>query len=198
MKQFLVGFSLASLIWVGILYAQSVGMMSVFEPAEEESGDTLLAETEESETGGSLKESGKRKRRGGKSRRGRFSNPTYDTGSGTSGDALGAPGARNLAMGSRDGEEQLSSADIERGIDGVWRGVERCLVLIPTSAPATGKVVAGMHIASSGRVTKVNLKGPNVIIQGEAGACIRKTIKSINYPGFDGPDMVVNYPMFFD
>lgn len=214
MKQFALGFALASLIGIGVLYAQSIGMISIFDPPAEETEDNVSTETTEEEPKDRRRKKGKKKHRTGRRGRARItskksssasrpksrptSKSTYDQGSGTSGDALGSPGARKVNMGGRGGEQQLSSADIERGIDSVWRGVERCLILVPSDAPATGKVVAGMNIASSGRVTKVNLNGPNVIIQGEAGTCIRKALKSINYPAFDGPDMVVTYPMFFD
>ncbi len=101
-------------------------------------------------------------------------------------------------MGNAAEEDQLSSAEIDRGIDRVFKGIQRCLVLAPGDAPTTGKVVFGMHIASSGKVTKVNLKGPNVMIRGDVGACFRRTAKSIKYRSFDGPDMVAHYPIVFD
>ena len=63
---------------------------------------------------------------------------------------------------------------------------------------ATGKVVLGMHIAPSGRVTRVGLRGPNPIVQGECGGCIRRAVKSIQYPSFDGPEMVAHYPIVFE
>ena len=55
-----------------------------------------------------------------------------------------------------------------------------------------------MHIASSGKVTKVNLKGPNVMIRGETGQCFRRTVKSVRYRSFDGPDMIAHYPIVFE
>ena len=96
------------------------------------------------------------------------------------------------------GEDQLSSQEIDQGIGRVFRGIERCLVLAPPGAPTTGKVVFGMHIAPNGQVTKVNLKGPNVMIKGDVGACFRRTVKSIRYRSFDGPDMIAHYPVVFD
>ena len=75
---------------------------------------------------------------------------------------------------------------------------ERCLLLLPPDAPAKGRVVFGMHITSSGQVTKVNLKGPKVMIQKETGACLRRVVKSIRFRRFDGPDMVAHYPVVFD
>ena len=120
----------------------------------------------------------------------------YDTSEGMVGDALGAS-SRELAMGA-GGEDQLSSRGIDQGIGRVFKGIERCLLALPPDAPAKGKVVFGMHIASSGHVTKVNLKGPKVMIQGEVGACFRRVVKSPRFRSFDGPDMVAHYPVVFD
>ena len=122
----------------------------------------------------------------------------HDMGETTVGDDLGSTGNGELDMSSRGGENQLSAARIDRGIDSVFNGIQRCLVLVPSDMPASGKVVLGMHIASSGRVTKVNLKGPGAIIRGESGACIRRVVKTIDYPAFDGPDMIAHYPIVFD
>lgn len=96
------------------------------------------------------------------------------------------------------GEDQLSSAEIDAGIDRVFNGIQRCLILVPSQAPAVGKVVVGMKIAPSGAVTSVNLSGPNVIIKDDPGSCIRRTVKSIRYRSFKGPEMLVNYPIVFE
>jgi len=209
MKQFALGFAIASLVWIGVLYAESTGAISVFDAsAEDEDLEDSVVEEDNVEDTVSRKKKGRRGRRGRAARRrGRNTHrrdrtvkamPAYDTSAGVSGDALGKSGPKSVSMDKRGGEKQLSSSDIERGIDRVFRGIERCLILVQSNAPATGKVTIGMHIAPSGKVTKVNLKGPNVIIQGESGSCIRRMVKSITYPGFDGPDMIVQYPIEFD
>jgi hypothetical protein len=202
MKKFVAGFVVGSAVWLAVLYAQSTGRLDLF-GSDEATGPeiVMLPETEVLSTEGKPKRRGKRrkaKRRRTGGNRQAAADPGYDTGEGFMGDDLGSPGTREVAMGGAGREEQLSSAQIDRGIDRVFRGIERCLVLVPSNAPATGKLVLGMHIASSGRVTKVNLKGPNVLIKGEAGACFRRTVKTIRFDGFDGPDMIVHYPIIFD
>jgi hypothetical protein len=200
-KWFLLGFLAASVLWLGLVYAQSVGVIEIFGADEDgavvaraSAGDAGVEAAEEPK-----KKKGKRRRRG---RRGEGkvwpAGPSYDTSEGVAGDDLGGPGASDLAMGEAGGQEQLTAAEIDRGIDTVFNGVERCLVLVPAGAPATGKVVLGMHIASSGKVTRVSLKGPKPIVQGESGGCIRRAVKSIRYPAFDGPDMVAHYPIVFE
>ena len=203
MKQFLAGIAVASAVWLALLWAEGTGAIDLFEDnrADLEDG-TADAGIPEIVAADDEREPRKSKRRRGKGRRGkgRGRGPAgsgYDTGEGISGDEVGAPGSREVSMGS-GGEQQLSAAQIDRGIDQVWGGIQRCLLLVPDQAPATGRVVVGMHIAPSGKVTKVSLSGPNVIIKGEAGACIRRKIKSIGYPSFDGPEMVARYPMTFE
>ncbi len=204
MKQFATGFFMASTLWLGLLYAQSIGKIELFGLGESDSVDKQVAVLEEE---AQPTEKKKKKRRGRKrrSKRGKrqrqsrqMGSVTYEMGNGISGDELGSSGSRELAMGSAGKEEQLSEAEIDRGIDRVFNGIERCLVLVPSEAPATGRVMIGMHISSSGRVTKVNLKGPKVLVGGDSGACIRRTVKSIKYPGFDGPDMIAHYPITFE
>jgi hypothetical protein len=200
-KWFLLGFLVASVLWLGLLYAQSAGMLEIFGADDEEE---VVARADAGDAGvGAVEEPEKKKRRHkrrGKRGKGKAwpASPSYETGEGISGDDLGGPGSQELAMGEAGGQEQLSAAEIDRGIDTVFNGIERCLVLVPSGAPATGKVVLGMHIAASGRVTKVNLKGPKPIVQGESGGCIRRAVKSIRYPAFDGPDMVAHYPIVFE
>lgn len=197
MKLFFGGFFAASILWAGILWAQSTGAISLFEPDDSEQAAAYLDEKDRPpENGETQKRKGRG--RGRRSKRARNAAPSYPLGDGMSGDDLGAPGARALAMGQIGGEEQLSEDEINKGIDRVFNGIERCLVLVPSAAPTTGKVVVGMHIANNGQVTKVNLKGPKALVGGEAGACIRRVVKTIRFPDFDGPDMVAHYPITFE
>jgi hypothetical protein len=205
MKMFAFGFAAASLLWIAVVYVQSTGAIRLFGSGAEDvdAGATAEATSMRPPSEMGAKASPKKKRTGKKRRHNRSSGPFlaqegYDTSEGLAGDPLGAPGARELAMGRAGGEDQLSEAEIDRGIDGVFRGIERCLVLLPPGAPATGKLVVGMHIASSGQVTKVNLKGPNQMIRGEVGACFQRIVKSIRFRRFDGPDMIAHYPIVFD
>ena len=202
MKQFIIGFIVASFLWLGVVYAQSTGYIFFF-GAGEESDTDLVADAPDASVDGedsqvdNKKKSKRRKKRFARKRKS-IKSGAHDMGEITVGDDLGSTGNGELDMSSRGGEVQLSSARIDRGIDSVFNGIQRCLVLVPSDMPATGKVVVGMHIASSGRVTRVNLKGPGSIIRGESGACIRRVVKSIEYPAFDGPDMIAHYPIIFD
>ena len=202
MKHFLAGIVVASLIWGGLFGAQKAGYIDLLggnaptEAVEIATPDAPL----ESEAVKTPKEG---KRRRGKRRNRRTSDSPgpgnhYDTEEGVFGDVLDGPGGKELSMAGAGGEDQLSSQEIDRGIDRVFKGIERCLLALPPDAPAAGKVVFGMNIASSGKVTKVSLKGPKHMISGETGACFQRTVKSIRFRSFDGPDMVAHYPVTFD
>ena len=202
MKQFLAGIVTASLIWGGLFWAQKAGHIDLLgvETPPEETVDTVPEATLESEAVKPPRE-GKRRRGKRRSRRafdGNGPGNYYDTAEGVSGDVLDGPGGKELSMAGAGGEDQLSSQEIDQGIDRVFKGIERCLLTLPPDAPASGKVVFGMNIASSGKVTKVRLKGPRHMITGETGACFQRTVKSIRFRGFDGPDMVAHYPVTFD
>jgi hypothetical protein len=204
MKQFIVGFVTACLLWVALLVAESAGVVDILDPRLEEPDAGVApvsAAVDEDDSGDDKKKRRKRGRRIGRRdapRRGEPQAPEYDMSEGVAGDDLGSPGAREIGMGSGGVVDQLSPAEIDRGIDRVWSGLQRCLLALPPGVPNTGKIVLGMHIASSGRVTKVNLTGPNAMISGEAGACFRRTTKSVQYRSFDGPDMIARYPITFD
>jgi hypothetical protein len=203
MKQFIGGVLSASVFWAGLMFAQSRGAIDLFGSGNEDDAvvDVVARDTDTALWGKEVAERKSRKRRWGKRRRGSRGAPMqagrYDTSDGVAGDDLESPGAREVSMGA-GAEDQLSNAEIDRGIDSVFNGIQRCLLLLPPDAPAQGKVVFGMHIASSGQVTKVSLKGPNVMINGECGACFRRTVKSIRFRSFDGPDMIAHYPVVFD
>ena len=202
MKQFILGFAVASFLWLGAFYAQSAGYIDFFGVGKETDTDRVAdapdagVDGEDSQHDNRKKSKRKKKRFAGK--RKSLRSAAHDMGETTVGDDLGSTGNGELDMSSSGGEEQLSPARIDRGIDSGINGIQRCRILVPSDVPATGKVVLRMNIASSGRVTKVNLKGPGAIIRGESGACIRRVVKSIEYPAFDGPDMIAHYPIVFD
>lgn len=116
-------------------------------------------------------------------------------GEATTGDRLGGPETRDLNAATAGGEEQLRNHEVESGFDRAFPAVRRCLLLVASEDPVRGKLVFGMRISGTGQVTKVNLKGPAAITRGEAGDCMRKAVRKIKYRTFDGPDMLVHYPM---
>ncbi|HKU38061.1 MAG TPA: hypothetical protein VJR89_07940 [Polyangiales bacterium] len=122
----------------------------------------------------------------------------YDDRETQTGDDLGEDNARNVDMHSGGGEEQLRGTEIEKGFDSVFPQVRRCLVLAASDEPARGKLTFGLRIAGTGKVSAVNLSGPSSVAQGEAGACLRKAASSIQFRSFNGPDMVVHYPLTLD
>jgi hypothetical protein len=61
--------------------------------------------------------------------------------------------------------------------------------------PARGKLVFGLRITGEGKVSAVNLSGPSSVSQGEAGSCLRKAATGMKFRSFNGPDMVVHYPL---
>ena len=117
------------------------------------------------------------------------------TGNALSGDDLGGPGVRELNADQGGGEGQLRQSEVEAGIDEAFSKIRRCLMLVDSEEPVRGRLVLGMRIAGSGSVTKVNLSGPAVVTKSEAGSCIRQAVHGIHYRTFDGPDMVVHYPV---
>lgn len=114
------------------------------------------------------------------------------------GDSLGEDEVRGVDMIGNSGEQQLAETEIEQGIDGVFNQIKRCLFLAADDEPVKGRLVLGMRIEGTGRVTRLNLRGPIPVVRGEAGSCLRKTVKGIRYRSFNGPAMVVHYPIDLD
>jgi hypothetical protein len=111
------------------------------------------------------------------------------------GDDLGGPEARSLDVNAAGGEEQLLGSEIERGFDSALPSIRRCLILAASDEPVTGKLVFGLRIAGSGRVEKVNLNGPSSVTKSEAGSCLTAAARGISFRSFNGPDMLVSYPL---
>ena len=137
-------------------------------------------------------EPGKKRRPRGK--RGAKRDARY-AGNSTSGDDLGGPDGRELSAANAGGEEQLLGSEIEAGFDSVFPQVRRCLMLAAGDDVVSGKVVFGLRINGKAGVERVNLQGPSAVTQGEAGDCLRKAAHSIRFRGFDGPDMLVHFPL---
>jgi hypothetical protein len=117
------------------------------------------------------------------------------SGDSMAGDDLREGEAKSLNVGTSGGEEQLRSTEIEKAFDGVFGQVRRCLILAADDEPAHGKLVFGLRISGAGNVTAVNLNGPSSVTQGEAGGCLRKAASGMHFRTFNGPDMVVHYPV---
>lgn len=190
MARFLAGFFFASLLWGGLIYAHIAGLITIgaLLPDEPE----VVAAPDEA-AGGAAKERKARKKkwRSKKARRNL-------SGTATSGDRLGGPGVRDLNAAEGGGEEQLRGDEIEAGFDSVFPKVRRCLMLVESDAPVRGKLVFGMRIAGADGVTKVNLRGPAAVTRSEAGSCMRKAVKGIRFRTFNGPDMLVHFPLTLD
>lgn len=190
MPQFLAGFATASLLSVGFWVAYSKGLVPLdLEPQSEIEAPLEVSPDDTAEDA----DPKRRKRQAGRSRR--AGQRQRYAGSATTGDDLGDPLARELDPTQGGGEEQLLGSEIEKGFDSVFPQVRRCLMLAADDEPVTGKIVFGLRIASSGAVTRVNLQGPGAITQSEAGGCLRKAASGIRFRSFEGPDMLVHYPL---
>jgi len=190
--RFLAGFLAASLIWGGLFYAQGAGFIDLGlapRPAPSAPDAGTVAEADDEPTG-----PGRKKRGGRGARKGGRRDARYD-GESTTGDELGGPGTRELAADSAGGEEQLMGNEIESGFDSVFGQVRRCLMLAAGDEPVSGKLVFGLRITGKGGVERVNLQGPSALTQGEAGDCLRRAARSIHFRTFNGPDMLVHYPL---
>lgn len=192
MSRFWAGFAVASALWAGAAAYLWFGLG--FGPPEEEPIAVAEAPVEvEAEEDPAPTKAPRRRRRG---RRGaRADRGTTPTGNATVGDDLGEDEMRTVDMGGSGGEQQLSGAAIDRGFDSVMGGIRRCLVLIPGDAEVRGRVTFGLRIAGNGSVSRVSLSGPRAATTGECGACLTRTARSIRFDSFDGPDMVVRYPL---
>ena len=190
-SRFLAGFLAASLLWAAAGYAYLQGYLP-FHPSPLE-----VSSQDEGAFAGTAGRSGGRGRRLPGEQRSRRPRPGGGEPQGRillTGDDLGEDEVRSVDMVGASGEGQLASQEVELGIDSVMPRIRRCLILVDDEDPITGNMVFGMRIGGSGRVTRVNLRGPSPLVSGEAGSCLREALGSIQYRGFDGPDMVVNYP----
>jgi hypothetical protein len=192
--RFLAGFLAASVLWGGFLLAYSRGLINInLEPsAKEDAAEADDTGSEDPSTTGG-KATG-RKKKAAHGQRSARKDHKY-TGEATTGDDLGGPEAHNLEAANAGGEEQLQGHEIEQGFDGVFPQVKRCLILAAGDEPLSGKIVFGLRISGHGGVTKVNLQGPSAITRSEAGDCLRKAAQGIHFRSFNGPDMLVHFPL---
>lgn len=189
--RFFSGFLVASVLWAGLGYAYVEGYVHFGADGEEIEAlpdDPSDAGVEDPAAAGPKKR-WRRKRNASGERSG-----TRRGGDALTGDDLRENDARNIDV-EGGGEEQLRGSEIEAGFDSVFGKVRRCLLLVADDEPVTGKVVFGMRIAGSGQVNAVNLKGPAGITASEAGDCMRTAVKAIRFRSFNGPEMLVHYPL---
>ena len=191
MPRFLAGFAVASVLWGAFLFSYKQGWIDIsLEPPAPPADETNLADAPQDDSPD--KPSRSRKKR---------SSPTVKknrpavSGNSTVGDDLRENEARNVNASANGGEEQLRGTEIEQGFDSVFGQVKRCLILAAGDEPAHGKLIFGLRISGDGKVNAVNLSGPSSVAQGESGACLRKAAQNMHFRSFNGPDMVVHYPL---
>lgn len=191
-SRFWAGFGVASVLWAGAAAYAVVGLgyAPPVEPA-----DPVAAAPEPVEAPAAEEEEPTRRRR--RVRRGPRAQQQQatPTGEATTGDDLGENEVRMLDMAGSGGEQQLSAAQIEAGFDAGMGRIRRCLVLMAGDDPVRGRLTFGLRVASSGEVRAVQLSGPAAATTGEAGDCLRSAARGIRFASFDGPEMVVRYPL---
>jgi hypothetical protein len=187
--KFVAGFVLASALWGAFLFSYKQGWIDISlepEAPQDAAGPAVGSEADEPDKPGRVR----RKRQPGSRRS--HAGPSGDT---LAGDDLRENEARDVNMGASAGEEQLRGTEIEQGFDGAFPQIRRCLILAASDEPAHGKLVFGLRVSGEGKVVGVNLSGPSSVAQGEAGACLRKAASAIHFRSFNGPEMVVHYPL---
>jgi hypothetical protein len=190
--KFVAGFAAASVLWGAFLISYKQGWIDISLEPETPQDDAPEAVAADGPDEASKPGRPRRKRAPAAKRASRVGSPGGES---TVGDDLRENEARNVNVGSSGGEEQLRGTEIEQGFDGVFPQVRRCLMLAAGDEPARGKLVFGLRITGEGKVGGVNLSGPSSVAQGEAGACLRKAASGMHFRSFNGPDMVVHYPL---
>ncbi len=196
MVRFLAGFATATLLFgsaLGVLHVEygwgppEVAQSSASDDVPLDPGGAVLEE-------GSSPRRSKRRTSRRAEREGRPS-AAAPQGAATTGDDLREHEMRVIDGEGHGGEQQLSGAQVDAGFDSVMGRIRRCFVLAAGDDLVQGRLVFGLRIAGSGRATAVNLSGPAALTTGECGECLRATARSIEFARFDGPEMVVRYPI---
>jgi hypothetical protein len=182
---------LASLVWLGALLAGlGLGVLTIDlptddPPAGDSAGHVPTAQKDAPN---------KRKKRSPRPAREAHDGRRL-SGDSTAGDELGPDGLRNLDLNSQGGEEQLLDREIEQAFDQSFPQIRRCLILAASDDPVRGTLTFGLRVSGRDGITRVNLNGPSAITQSEAGECLRKAVHAMHLRSFNGPDMVVHYPL---
>lgn len=193
--RFALGFVTASVLWAAGLFLYHLGVFGRQDP--EPIMEIVILDAGQPDAGPPKRARGRR--------RARANDPASASGDDgdlqritTAGDDLGANDPRSIDMGAEGGEQQLSGTQINQGFDAALPRIRRCLVLAAGDAPVRGQLVFGVRIRATGEVARVNLRGPAAVTTGEASECLRTAARTIRFPTFDGPDMVVHYPLTLD
>ncbi|MBX3270062.1 MAG: hypothetical protein KF729_07355 [Sandaracinaceae bacterium] len=195
MSRFWAGFAVASVLWAGAGVALYV-TVGIGEPEPAPLAAAPAPEPAEVEEDTDEPSERRRGRRRGRARAGEpRSAAATPTGSGERGDDLGDDEARRVDMSASGGEQQLRPAQIDAGFGASMGAVRRCLVLIPGDAQVRGRVTFGLRIAGTGRVTRAHLSGPRAVTTGECGECLERVARGMRFDTFDGPEMIVRYPL---
>lgn len=199
MTRFLAGFGLASLVWGGL--GAYLVLQAGYGPPPEEPEDVVEVATADApaeDASDTARGRRPRRRRGGGGSgasadgTGGARSPSGDA---VTGDDLGEGEMRTIDGAGTGGEEQLTGAEIDHTFDGVMPRVRRCFILAASDREITGTLTFGLRIGGDGHVTAANLSGPAVLTTGDCGDCLRTTARSMQFPTFDGPEMVVRYPI---
>jgi hypothetical protein len=186
--RFLAGFALASLVWLGALLGGLwLGVFTIDLTTDPPAADDATAQVPVAEKNAPDK---RKKRATRPAREGRRL-----SGESTAGDELGPDGIRNLDLNNQGGEEQLLDREIEQAFDRSFPQIRRCLSLAAGDEPVRGTLTFGLRISGREGITRVNLNGPSAITQSEAGECLHKAVRAMHLRSFNGPDMVVHYPL---
>jgi hypothetical protein len=199
MKGFIGGFLTATLLWGAAAAAFALGLLDglIGEPAPEAPPDAGVVAAAEPDAGPAT--TAKRRRRGRRPRNQvladgpRGSGPVIE-----SGDDLGVEGPRELDLGGAGGEARLSPAQIESAFDRAMPGIRRCLLMLEPDQEGTGRVTFGLRVTGAGRVSAAQLVGPQALTSGDVGSCLRRVSRAMVFPAFDGPEMVLRYPVTFE
>lgn len=195
MARFAGGFALASVVWGGVLAYLVMGAgWGPPEPVEEAPIEVATADAPPEDEPTTKRRSGRRRTRSGTSADG-SRDEEAPRGEATTGDDLREGEARTIDMEGGGGEQQLTGGQIETAFDGAMGRIRRCFVLAAGDEPVRGRLTFGLRVAGSGRVTAVNLSGPAAVTTGDCGDCLREQVRGISFPTFDGPEMVVRYPI---
>lgn len=194
MARFVFGFVVASLLWVGAGGVMHLALGWGPPVIEEDPAPVEVAELAVEEEEEATPRSRRRRGARGGARTG-ASSGDVPTGEATIGDDLREGEMRTIDGEGTGGEAQLSGAQIEQAFDGAMGRVRRCFILAPGDEPISGTLTFGLRIAGTGRVTAVNLSGPRALTSGEPGDCLRDAARGIAFPSFDGPEMLVRYPI---
>jgi hypothetical protein len=195
-KGFLLGFTVASLLWGGGVLLYRTGTLSSWL----DGGVALAPEssTNDGNVDGGLSRDDTKRRRRRRRRQGRHRSSEPPRGNAVTGDDLNGDGPREVDLSQAGGEQQLSSAQIDGAFDQRMAGIRRCLLLVPAEHSAAGRVVFGLRITPEGTTEAVQLSGPAVLTTGAVGDCLHRTARAIVFPAFEGPPMVARYPITFE